>query len=111
MDKGINAVDILKRDCFNKLDTIAKIIKNKLDNKLTVDNKKKVVKKLGIIILISNTDNLYLQLTGKSGLESIFEILGFENDFAKKLKNIGIGGGTFLTLLSLIYKYLKEEVK
>ena len=107
----LKPIDILKRDCFNKIDNFANAIKMNIDKKFDNDSKKKLLMKLKTFILISQMDNLYFNLTGESGFENILLVLGLSESQARKLKKIGLGSGVLMTVIIMVYNYLKEEVK
>ena len=109
--EDLKPIDIFKRDCFNKIDNLAKKIKTNIDNKFDEDGKKRLLSKLRTFILISQVDNLYFNLTGESGLENMFLMLGLSEKQAKKIKKIGLGSGVLMTVIIMLYNYLREEVK
>jgi len=101
-----SANNIAKRDIYNKMENLVKIIKEKLKTTLGPEEKQKILKYITIIIISFQLDNLYSSTIHHSGLTSILKIFGFSEDKAEKLKGLCNNGVSVALLAILIFKNL-----
>jgi len=99
--------EILKREIYNKMENLVKIIKIKMQSSLDDKEKDKILKYITLIIISFQVDNIYQKTTNASGLLSILKLFGFEEEKAEKIKKVFNGGANVALLSILIFKHLK----
>lgn len=99
---------IAKRDFYNKLESLVKIVKEKLKTTLEQKDKEKIMKYITFIIISFQVDNIYSSAVKKSGLISVLKIFGFSEERAEKIKKLCNNGVSVALLALLIFKNLKK---
>lgn len=102
-------MDVAKRNLYNKLENMVRTVKLSINVKNTPEERKKLIKKIGLIIAAFQIDLLYSQLTDVSGIASLLSIFGLPTSFATKIKNLGYSSVSIATLAVMIYKFLNEN--
>lgn len=100
--------EVFKRDVYNKMENLAKIIKSKLQTSLGPEEKQKLLKYITIIIISFQVDQLYTKTVNKSGIISVLKIFGFDESKAEKIKSLCNNGVSVALLALLIFKNLKQ---
>jgi len=100
--------EVMKRNIYNKLENLAKLIKEKMQSSLGQDEKEKILKYITLIIISFQVDNIYKKTTETSGILSILKLFGFEEEKAIKIKALCNGGANVALLAILIFKNLKR---
>jgi len=111
MSNKPTTTDLLKRASFNHIDGIIKSIREKLQKDMSDEDKKKIIKKIALVIMIFQLDSLYQKMTDTSGIVSILQVFGFGEEKAEKIRSLGVGGMNVATLAMMIFKFLREEKK
>lgn len=111
MSNKPTTADLLKRISFNQIDDIVKNIRQKFNKDMSEEDKKKIIKKIALVIMVFQVDSLYQKITDTSGIISILQIFGFGEEKAEKMRNLGVGGINVVTLAVMIFKFLREENK
>ena len=111
MSSKPTTTDLLKRASFNQIDGLVKSIREKLQKDMTDEDKKKIIKKIALVIMVFQLDSLYQKITDTSGIIAILQVFGFGEEKAEKIRNMGIGGINIITLAMMIFKFLREENK
>jgi len=106
---NINLQDVIKRDLYNKFSDFVKDIKEKINNDLTEEDKKKLLKKITCLILLFQIDNLYKGITDVSGIESLLNLFGLSNKNASIIRKLGSKSINIASLALLIFTFLKEK--
>jgi hypothetical protein len=101
--------DLIKRDLYNKFEDIIRKIKKKINNDLTDEEKKKLLKKIACIIMLFQMDTLYKNITNVSGIESILNIFGISDKNANIIRKMGSNSINIASLALLIFTYLKNN--
>jgi hypothetical protein len=101
--------DLIKRDLYNKFEDIIIKIKKKINNDLTDEEKKKLLKKIACIIMLFQMDTLYKNITNVSGIESILNIFGISDKNANIIRKMGSNSINIASLALLIFTYLKNN--
>jgi hypothetical protein len=109
ISKNINLEDVIKRDLYNKFSEFLVNIKKKINNDLTEDEKKKILKQITCLILLFQMDNLYEDITNKSGIESILQLFGLSEKKASNIRKLGSKSINITSLALLIFTYLKGK--
>jgi hypothetical protein len=109
ISKNINLEDVIKRDLYNKFSDFVENIKKKINNDLTDEDKKKLLKKITYLILLFQMDNLYKDITDVSGIESILNLFGLSKKNSDIVRKMGSKGINIVSLALLIFTYLKEK--
>ena len=107
--KNINLQDIIKRDLYNKFSEFISDIKKKINNNLTEEEKKKILKQITCLILLFQMDNLYKGITNISGIESILLLFGISEKNANSIRKLGCKSINVTSLALLIFTYLKGK--
>jgi hypothetical protein len=107
ISKNINLQDIIKRDLFNKFGDYVSNIKKKINNDLTEEDKKIIIKQITCLILLFQMDSLYKDLTSFSGIESILILFGLSEKNANNIRKIFSKSINITSLALLIFRYLK----
>jgi hypothetical protein len=107
--KNINLQDVIKRDLYNKFGDFLGDIKKKINNDLTDENKKKILKQITCLILLFQMDNLYKDITNVSGIESILSLFGLSEKSAISIRKMGTKSINIASLALLIFTYLKGK--
>lgn len=107
--KNINLQDVIKRDLYNKFGDFIADIKKKINNDLTEEDKKKLLKQITCLILLFQMDNLYKNLTDVSGIESILGLFGISEKNASSIRKMGSKSINIASLGLLIFTYLKAK--
>jgi len=105
--KNINLQDVIKRDLYNKFDDFVSDIKKKINNDLTDEKKKKLIKQITCLILLFQMDNVYKGITDVSGIESILSLFGISEKNAISIRKMGSKSINIASLALLIFTYLK----
>jgi len=105
--KNINLQDVIKRDLYNKFDDFVSDIKKKINNDLTEEKKKKLIKQITCLILLFQMDNVYKGITDVSGIESILSLFGISEKNAISIRKMGSKSINIASLALLIFTYLK----
>ena len=105
--KNINLEDVIIRDLYNKFGDFIGNIKKKINNDLTDEDKKKIIKKITCLILLFQMDNLYKGITDVSGIESILAMFGLSEKNASIIRKLGSKSINVASLALLIFTYLK----
>ena len=111
MSSNPTTTDLLKRISFNRIDSVVKNIREKLQKDMTEEDKKKIIKKIALVIMIFQLDSLYQKITDTSGIISVLQVFGFGEEKAEKIRNLGVGSMNVATLAMMIFKFLREENK
>jgi hypothetical protein len=109
ISKNVNLHDVIKRDLFNKFSNFIKNIKKQINNDLTEEEKKKILKQITCLILLFQMDNLYKSFTNTSGIESILQLFGLSEKNANIIKKLGFKSINVTSLALLIFTYLKQK--
>ena len=107
--KNINLEDVIIRDLYNKFGDFIGNIKKKINNDLTDEDKKKIIKKITCLILLFQMDNLYKGITDVSGIESILAMFGLSEKNASIIRKLGSKSINVASLALLIFTYLKGK--
>jgi len=107
--KNINLQDVIKRDLYNKFSDFVSDIKKKINNDLTDEKKKKLIKQITCLILLFQMDNVYKGITDVSGIESILSLFGISEKNAISIRKMGSKSINIASLALLIFTYLKEK--
>ena len=107
--KDILLQDVIKRDLYNKIGDFLGDIKKKINNDLTEENKKKLLKQITCLILLFQMDNVYKGITDVSGIESILSLFGISEKNAISIRKMGNKSINIASLALLIFTYLKEK--
>ena len=107
--KNINLQDIIKRDLYNKCGDFIGDIKKKINNDLTIEDKKKIIKKITCLILLFQMDNVYKGITDVSGIESILSMFGLSDKNATSIRKMGSKSINIASLALLIFTYLRAK--
>ena len=84
-------------------------MKKKINNDLTDEDKKKILKKITCLILLFQMDNLYKGVTDVSGIESILAMFGLSEKNASIIRKMGSKSINVASLALLIFTYLKAK--
>ena len=95
-------------DLYEDLVPFKYIIK-KINNDLTDEEKKKLLKKIACIIMLFQMDTLYKNITNVSGIESILNIFGISDKNANIIRKMGSNSINIASLALLIFTYLKNN--
>ncbi len=109
ISKNINLEDVIKRDLYNKFSEFLVDFKKKINNDLTEDEKKKILKQITCLILLFQMDNLYKGITNKSGIESILQLFGLNEKNASNIRKLGSKSINITSLALFIFTYLKGK--
>jgi hypothetical protein len=109
ISKNVKLHDVIKRDLYNKFGDLIGDIKKKINNDLTEEDKKKLLKQITCLILLFQMDNLYKGITDVSGIESILSLFGLSENNAISIRKIGSKSINIASLGLLIYTYLREK--
>jgi hypothetical protein len=107
--KNINLQDVIKRDLYNKFGDLISNIKKKINNDLTEEDKKKILKQITCLILLFQMDNLYKGITNVSGIESILELFGLSEKNSIIIRKMGSKSINVASLGLLIFTYLNAK--
>jgi hypothetical protein len=107
--KNINLQDVIKRDLYNKFSNFIKDIKKQINNDLTEEEKKKILKQITCLILLFQMDNLYKGITNISGIESILQLFGLSEKNANIIRKFGSKSINITSLALLIFTYIKGK--
>ena len=107
--KNINLQDVIKRDLYNKFGDFIGDIKKKINNDLTEEDKKKIIKKITCLILLFQMDNVYKGITDVSGIESILAMFGLSDKNAISIRKMGSKSINVASLALLIFTYLRAK--
>ena len=107
--ENINLQDIIKRDLYNKFSNFIKDIKKQINNDLTEEEKKKILKQITCLILLFQMDNLYKGITNISGIESILQLFGLSEKNANIIRKFGSKSINITSLALLIFTYIKGK--
>lgn len=109
ISKNVKLQDVIIRDLYNKFGDFIENIKKKINNDLTEEDKKKLLKKITCLILLFQMDNLYKGLTDVSGIESILAIFGLSEKNASVIRKMSSKSINVASLALLIFTYLKAK--
>jgi len=109
ISKNINLQDVIKRDLYNKFSEFISNIKKKINNDLTNEEKKKILKQITTLILLFQMDNMYKEITNISGIESILLLFGISEKNASSIRKLGFKSINITSLALLIFTYLKGK--
>ena len=109
ISKNVNLEDVIKRDLFNKFSDFIGNIKKKINNDLTEEDKKKIIKKITCLILLFQMDNVYKGITDVSGIESILSLFGLSEKNATSIRKMGSKSINIASLALLIFTYLRVK--
>jgi len=109
ISKNINLEDVIKRDLFNKFSDFIGNIKKKINNDLTEEDKKKILKQITCLILLFQMDNVYKGITDVSGIESILSLFGLSEKNATSIRKMGSKSINVASLALLIFTYLRSK--
>jgi hypothetical protein len=109
ISKNVNLEDVIKRDLFNKFSDFIGNIKKKINNDLTEEDKKKILKQITCLILLFQMDNVYKGITDVSGIESILSLFGLSDKNATIIRKMGSKSLNVASLGLLIFTYLKAK--
>jgi hypothetical protein len=109
VSKSIILEDLIKRDLYNKFEEIVEKIKKKINNDLSDEEKKKLIKKITCIIMLFQIDILYKNITNSSGIESILNLFGISHRNANIIRKMGSNSVNIASLALLIFTYLKKN--
>lgn len=101
--------DLIKRDLYNKFEEIIGKIKKKINDDLSNEEKKKIIKKIACVIMLFQMDTLYKNITNVSGIETILNLFGISDKNANIIKKMGNSSVNILSLALLIFTYLKNN--
>jgi hypothetical protein len=107
--KNINLQDVIKRDLYNKFSNFIEDIKKQINNDLTEEEKKKILKQITCLILLFQMDNLYKGITNISGIESILQLFGLSEKNANIIRKFGSKSINITSLALLIFTYIKGK--
>jgi hypothetical protein len=107
--KNINLQDVIKRDLYNKFGDFISNIKKKINNDLTEEDKKKILKQITCLIILFQMDNVYKGITDVSGIESILELFGISEKNAISIRKMGSKSINVASLGLLIFTYLNAK--
>jgi hypothetical protein len=107
--KNIILQDVIKRDLYNKFGDFIGNIKKKINNDLTEEDKKKIIKKITCLILLFQMDNVYKGITDVSGIESILSLFGLSEKNAINIRKMGSKSINIASLALLIFTYLRAK--
>jgi hypothetical protein len=107
--KNINLQDVIKRDLYNKFGDFIGNIKKKINDDLTIEDKKKIIKKITCLILLFQMDNVYKGITDVSGIESILSLFGLSEKNATSIRKMGSKSINIASLALLIFTYLRAK--
>jgi len=107
--KNINLQDVIKRDLYNKFGDFVSNIKKKINNDLTDEKKKKLIKQITCLILLFQMDNVYKGITDVSGIESILSLFGISEKNAISIRKMGSKSINIASLALLIFTYLRAK--
>ena len=109
ISKDVNLQDIIKRDLYNKFSIFFQDIKKKINDDLTGEEKKKILKQITCLILLFQMDNFYKGITNTSGIESILQLFGLSEKNANIIRKLGSISVNITSLALLIFTYLKGK--
>jgi hypothetical protein len=109
ISKNVNLEDVIKRDLYNKFSDFIGNIKKKINNDLTEEDKKKILKQITCLILLFQMDNVYKGITDVSGIESILSLFGLSDKNATIIRKMGSKSLNVASLGLLIFTYLKAK--
>ena len=109
ISKNVNLEDVIKRDLFNKFSDFIGNIKKKINNDLTEEDKKKILKQITCLILLFQMDNVYKGITDVSGIESILSLFGLSEKNATSIRKMGSKSINVASLALLIFTYLRAK--
>ena len=109
ISKNVNLEDVIKRDLFNKFIDFIGNIKKKINNDLTEEDKKKILKQITCLILLFQMDNVYKGITDVSGIESILSLFGLSEKNATSIRKMGSKSINVASLALLIFTYLRSK--
>jgi hypothetical protein len=109
ISKNVKLQDVIIRDLYNKFGDFIENIKKKINNDLTEEDKKKILKKITCLILLFQMDNLYKGLTDVSGIESILAMFGLSEKNASVIRKMSSKSINIASLALLIFTYLKAK--
>ena len=109
ISKNVKLQDVIIRDLYNKFGNFIENIKKKINNDLTEEDKKKLLKKITCLILLFQMDNLYKGLTDVSGIESILAMFGLSEKNASVIRKMSSKSINVASLALLIFTYLKAK--
>jgi hypothetical protein len=109
ISKNINLEDIIKRDLYNKFNEFITDIKKKINNDLTEEEKKKILKQITCLILLFQMDNLYKGVTNVSAIEAILQLFGLSEKNANNIRKLGSKSINITSLALFIFTYLKGK--
>jgi hypothetical protein len=109
ISKNVNLEDVIKRDLFNKFSDFIGNIKKKINNDLTEEDKKKILKQITCLILLFQMDNVYKGITDVSGIESILSLFGLSEKNATIIRKMGSKSINVASLGLLIFTYLRAK--
>ena len=109
ISKNVKLQDVIIRDLYNKFGDFIKNIKKKINNDLTEEDKKKLLKKITCLILLFQMDNLYKGMTDVSGIESILAMFGLSEKNASIIRKLSSKSINVASLALLIFSYLKTK--
>jgi len=109
ISKNVKLQDVIIRDLYNKFGDFIENIKKKINNDLTEEDKKKLLKKITCLILLFQMDNLYKGLTDVSGIESILAMFGLSEKNASVIRKMSSKSINVASLALLIFTYLKAK--
>jgi len=101
--------DLIKRDLYNKFEEIIGKIKKKINDDLSNEEKKKLIKKIACVIMLFQMDTLYKNITNVSGIETILNLFGISDKNANIIKKMGYSSVNIVSLALLIFTYLKNN--
>jgi hypothetical protein len=107
ISKNINLQDIIKRDLYNKFEDYISNIKKKINNDLTDEDKKTIIKQITYIILLFQMDSLYKDVTSVSAIETILILFGLSDKNANNIRKMFSKGINITSLALLIFRYLR----
>jgi len=107
ISKNINLQDIIKRDLYNKFGDYISNIKKKINNDLTDEDKKTIIKQITYIILLFQMDSLYKDVTSVSAIETILILFGLSDKNANNIRKMFSKGINITSLALLIFRYLR----
>ena len=109
ISKNVNLEDVIKRDLFNKFSDFNGNIKKNINNDLTEEDKKKILKQITCLILLFQMDNVYKGITDVSGIESILSLFGLSEKNATSIRKMGSKSINVASLALLIFTYLRSK--
>ena len=105
----LSAKDVFKRDAYNKIESLVQKIRDKLQKDMTPEERKRLLKKIAMVIMLFQVDMLYQKTTNTSGIVAILNSFGLTDRQAEKVKSLFLSGANVATLAIMIYKFMKEE--